>query len=261
MTSLPADSAGVPWQGRSFDAHPRTSVVDDGSAPPLLLSALENFAIGSSSVIDVVDALRVSRLLVPVMAELTEAGVGIDGRYADKSAELGIVSVAGPDGRHVLPVFSSVDSMKAWNADARPVPSDAVRVALAAASESTELVVLDAGSRTEFVMRRPALWAIAQGKTWVPSFLDEEVLNAFLVAAADEPSIAAISLDSGDPQSNLSGPELAVTVAIHPGLDRVGLDLVIERLSGRIAADTLIAERVDSMGLTVTPASAVGVGG
>ena len=38
----------------------------------------------------------------------------------------------GPDGRAVLPAFTSVAAMQAWNTDARPVPIQASKVASAA---------------------------------------------------------------------------------------------------------------------------------
>lgn len=253
MTSLPTDSAGVPWEGRSFAEHPPSD--DDGSAPPQLIAALEKFAAGGCSVVHVVEAVRASRLLIPLVAELAEGGLGVDRRTVDKMANLGIVAVRSPDGRRVLPVFSSVEAMKRWNPDARPVPADAVRVALAAASEDTELVVLDPGSITEFVMRRPAVWAIAQGLTWVPSFLDDEVLAAFLEAAGPEKFVAAVLLDSGDPTARLVGPELEVTVAVRAGLARDALDALLRRLSERISVDALIAARVDSLALRVIDAA------
>src|SRR5690606_14137168 len=97
----------------------------------------------------VVDAFRNARLLIPLVAEAGDEGVNDRGVRVDKTQELSIVTVGGPDGRAVLPVFSSVATMAAWNDAARPVPADGRRVALAAASEGTDLVVIDPTSRTE----------------------------------------------------------------------------------------------------------------
>lgn len=260
MPSLPADSAGVPWKGRSFHEHPQSGPDDDGSAPPGLLVALQGFSVGKRTIVNVVDELRASRLLVPLVAQLAEDAPAHGGLGADKRADLAIISVAGPDGRRVLPVFTSVDTMLVWNADARPVPSDAVRVALAAASDGTELVVVDAGSPTEFVVRRPALWAIAQQQEWVPSFLDDGVVAAFAAAAAGEASVAEVRLAPGDPTSRLVGPELAVTLVVYGGLDRAELEELVTRISGRIAADAIIARRIDSMGIAVIPFDPVAEG-
>ncbi len=238
-----SDSAGVPWAGRHFD-HTENSD-DDGSAPEKLIEAIRRFQSGELGEADVVDALRESRLLIPLVARL--GAEGLDSHGAEKSQELSIVTVAGPDGRTVLPAFTSVAAMAAWNPSARPVPATAPRVALAAASESTELVVLDPTSATEFVIRRPALWAIAQSQPWLPSYLDAKVLQAFMDAATPEPAVEAVRLAPGDPHSRLAGPELIVQLSLAAGLDRAALDAVVARMRERWAASEVIATRVDSL--------------
>ena len=241
------DSAGVPWEGRHFE--PNASPDDDGSAPEKLVEAIRRFQAHDLGEADVVDALRDSRLLIPLVAQLGADGVNEHGH--DKSQELSIVTVAGPDGRTVLPAFTSVDAMSRWNPAARPVPATAGRVALAAASEDTDLVVLDPVSDTEFVIRRPALWALAQSQPWTPSYLDEDVLRAFMDAAEPEPSVVAVQLAPGDPGSRLAGPELIVQLSLKSGLDQAALDGVLARLQERWASSEVIAERVDSMRLVL----------
>ncbi|GAA1445414.1 SseB family protein [Leifsonia poae] len=240
-----ADSAGQPWDGRRFDDNAFGD--DDGSAPPALLGALAAFRAGEAGPEAVVDAVRTSRLLIPLVAELGESGTTDAGHLVDKSQELSIVTVAGPDGRTVLPVFSSVTAMQAWNPLARPVPADGARVALAAAGEDTELVVLDPTSETEFVIRRPALWAIAQSLPWVPSFRDPEVFSAFVDSIGSELGVHDIALLAGDPSSRLRGEELVVRLELGAGLTREELDAVLSRLAQRWAADDVIATRVDSL--------------
>lgn len=248
-----ADSAGTPWAGRSFE--PNTNADDDGSAPERLVEALRRFSSNELGEFEVVEALRDSRLLIPLVAHLGEAGVNEHGVVIDKTQELSIITVAGPDGRNVLPVFTSVTAMSHWNPKARPVPASAVRVALAAASEQTELVVLDPTSPTEFVIRRPALWAIAQGQPWTPSFSDEVVLDAFADAAAGEPSVRSVALAPGDPTSRLAGPELVVQLALVDGLSKAELDAVVARMQAKWLASETIALRVDSMRVQLVSAS------
>ncbi len=241
--SLPAhlaDSAGQPWAGRSFDENSHSS--DDGSAPPALSAALARFRAGELGQAGVVDALRGARLLIPLVAHLGEAGENEHGHTIDKSQELSIVTVAGPDGRNVLPVFSSVAAMSTWNPQARPVPADGVRVALAAASEETDLVVLDPLSETEFAVRRPALWAIAQ-----PSFESAAVLEAFEASVRTELSVLSVALVAGDPAARLAGPELIVRLELIDGLTRELLDATLDRLAQRWAASEVIATQVDSL--------------
>ncbi|WP_460632428.1 SseB family protein [Leifsonia lichenia] len=240
-----ADSAGQPWEGREFDENVFGD--DDGSAPPALLGALAAFRAGEVGAEAVVDAVRASRLLIPLMARLGESDTTEDGLLIDKTQELAIVTVAGPDGRTVLPVFSSVTAMQTWNRDARPVPADGMRVALAAAAEDTELVVLDPTSETEFVLRRPALWAIAQSRAWLPSDRDPEVFAAFTASIGSELGVHDIELVAGDPGARLAGEELVVRLTLSSGLTREELDAVLSRLAQRWAADDVIATRVDSL--------------
>jgi hypothetical protein len=155
--------------------------------------------------------------------------------------------VTGPDGRTVLPVFTSVAAMYAWNPKARPIPADAQRVAFAAASEGTDVVVLDPVSVTEFAVRRPALWAIARGEGWIPCYLDEDVLADFLASAEPEPDVVAVQLNPGDPDARLAGAELLVHLTLVDGLDRADLDALVSRLQQRWAESPVIAERVDSL--------------
>lgn len=248
------DSAGTPWEGRRFA--PTANSDDDGSAPERLVEAIRRFRSGEVGEAEVVAALRDSRLLVPLVAALGGLGEDDHGRPAesaenrstvDKTQELAIVTVVGRDGRTVLPAFTSVTAMTAWNPAARPVPAPAVRVALAAAGEGTNLVVVDPTSATEFAIRRPALRAIGTATPWTPSYLDPAVLEAFMAAAAPEPAVTAVELASGDPTARLTGPELVVRLTLAPGLDRLALDAVVGRLQDRWAVSPTIAERVDSL--------------
>ena len=248
-----ADSAGQPWAGRHFESN--ASSQDDGSAPEHLIEALRRFRSRELGEAEVVDALRTSRLLVPLVAHLGEAGTNDHGHVVDKSQELAIVTVTGPDGRTVLPVFTSVAAMQSWNPKARPVPAEALRVAVAAASEQTDVVILDPTSSTEFAIRRPALWAITQREKWTPSYLDEQVLGAFVAGAVGEAAVAAVQLEAGDPDARLAGPELVVRLELAPGLDAAALSALLERLQQRWAASEIIASKVDSMRLKVVAAA------
>lgn len=240
-----SDSAGVPWEGRSFQANPHAG--DDGSASPELATALVAFLAGAGEQRAVVDALRTARLLIPLLAERGDEGIGPNGLVVDKTQELSIVTVAAPDGRRVLPLFSDVAAMGRWDAAARPVPADGVRAALAAAADDTDLIVIDPGSATEFVVRRPAVWAIAQATPWEPSWQSVEVRQAFLESIATELAVIDVRLDAGDPEARLRGPELIVSLELLAGLSQAELDAVLSRLASRWAADDRIAVLVDSL--------------
>ncbi|GAA4058908.1 SseB family protein [Agromyces indicus] len=251
-TDPAADSAGRPWAGRSFQSNPHAG--DDGRMPPELGAALERFRSGDGGQADVVAAFGGTRLLIPLLAELGDGGteVGAHGHAVDKSQELSIVTVEGPDGRRVLPVFASVEAMSRWNPEARPVPADGVRVALAAADDGTELVVLDPGSPTEFVLRRPAVWAVAQQQPWRPPFESADVREAFERSVSGELAVVGVDLLAGDADARLRGPELVVRLRLVAGLTRAELDAVTTRLARRWAADDAIATGVDSLTVRLT---------
>lgn len=247
------DSAGVPWEGRSFQSNPHAA--DDGSADPGLLAALTRFRAGEGSQTEVIDAFRPARVLVPLIAEKGEEGIAPSGLAVDKTQELSIVTVAAPDGRRVQPVFSSVQTMQKWDATARPIPVEAVRVALAASSEETDLIVLDPASETEFVFRRPAVWAIAQAQPWEPSYLSPEVFTALQQSVAHELAVIDVHVSAGDPDARMRGPELIVTLELIDGLERETLDAVLSRLAQRWAADDRMAVLVDSLTVKLTKAA------
>ena len=242
---LAGDSAGVPWEGRRFESNRHSD--DDGLADPDLLAALTAFHDGRGDQIAVIEAYRAARLLIPLIAEKGDEGVGAHGLAVDKTQELSIVTVAAPDGRRVLPVFSSVAAMNRWDAAARPVPADGVRTALAASGEDTDLIVIDPGSDTEFVLRRPAVWAIAQGQPWEPSPTSPEVVAALHASTGGELAVLDLSVEAGDPSARLRGPELIVRLELIQGLDQVELDAVLARLARRWSADDRIAVLVDSL--------------
>jgi hypothetical protein len=240
-----ADSAGVPWEGRRFE-HNRHSD-DDGSADPQLLAALKAFHDRRGDETAIVEAYRRARLLIPLVADRGDTGVGAHGLVVDKTQELSIVTVAAPDGRRVLPVFTSVAAMARWDAAARPVPADGARTAVAASADDTDLIVVDPGSDTEFVIRRPAVWAIAQGLPWEPSFASPEVFAGLQESVRPELAVIDLGVEPGDPTGRLRGPELIVRLELMHGLDQSELDAVLARLARRWAADHRVAVLVDSL--------------
>ncbi len=241
-----ADSAGFAWAGRTFDHHDTAFADDDGLADPGVVAAISALPEGGSQRA-VVDALRSARLLIPLVADAGDLGHTDDGRLVDKTQELSIVTVAGPDGRKVMPAFTSVEAMRSWDPDARPVPVESRRVAMAAASEETQLVVLDPTAPTEFVLRRPAVWALGQDLPWTPCHEDPEVAEAFAASVADEGAVARVELVAGDPLGRFAGAELTVGLVLHPGLDQAQVQALVGRLQQRWTADAVVSDRVDSM--------------
>jgi hypothetical protein len=232
---------------------------DDGSADPALESALRRYADGSAALADVVTALAPTRVLVPMLAQLEAADVVVhDGHEhtVDKEASAGIVAVRTPDGRTAMPVFSSVTAMGAWHPQARPVPSDAARAALSAVSEGWEVLVLDPGGPVTAVLPRPAVWALARGEAWRPAVVDgavdDDVVAAVRAAVTGVPAVVDATAEPG------RRAEVAVVLALTPGLDRAGLDATLGQVNARLAADDVVAARVDSLELRLTRADLPG---
>jgi hypothetical protein len=241
------DSAGTPWEGRSFDQNAFAD--DDGKAPSELIEAIKKFRTGKVGAEAVVDQIRVSRLLVPLLANLGESDIGAHGQKVDKSAELSIVTVKSSDDQDSLVVFSSVEAMSLWNKAARPVPTDAIRIALAAASQMSTRVVLDPGSDTEFVVRRPAIAKIAQSLPWLPPERNEAVLKVLCDSVAGEWLVLNIEASTADPQSRLLGSELQVLLQLEPKAEPALVRELIDRISSVWSESEEFASAVDSVAI------------
>jgi hypothetical protein len=110
---------------------------DTGEADPALVAALAGDDLAA-----IRRAMLAARVLLPVVA-IGEESVAV---------EMAVPRVIGSDGRHALPVFSSYDALRAWRADARPVPMPGEQAIAAAVGEGYDAVILDiAGPVTHVV--------------------------------------------------------------------------------------------------------------
>ncbi len=243
------DSAGVPWAGRTLTPQPFAG--DTGEADAALTRALANADGGVAGEAAVVAALAGTRLLVPVVAVLTEAGEASATQRAlhgDKGADMAVMLRTRPDGTRALPAFTSRAALAAWDVTARPVPVEAERAALAAVAEGCQTLVLDEAGPARFTVRRPALWALAQGRGWIPSPQDPEVVAAVRSACSGLAGLDGVRCETG------ARAELRVVLGVRPGLDRAGLDALLAAVQARLSADPVVAERVDSLEVKVLPA-------
>ena len=213
---------------------------DDGSCPAPLQRALAVDTDGRTAA--VVQALAEVRVLVPLVARAgaPDSGQGL------RTATASLVQVAGPDGRSVLPVFSSVATMVRWDPSARPMPVEGPRAALAAGAEGDGLLVLDPAGPVSVLVPRPAAAALAQGRAWVPSYADPEVAAAVTAALAG--LTAGVTCERG------RRAELAVALTVAPGLGRPALADLVAAVQEALAAAAVVAERVDSLELRVVAA-------
>ena len=247
-----ADSAGQSWLGRAFE--PNAFAADDGSAPAAYAEALaafrdlpEDAAERAAAHSSVIDAVRISRFLIPLVAEAGDEGVNADGLRVDKTQELAIVRVKGPDGQTVLPIFSSVAAMTAWRADARPVPAEGRRAAVSALTDDCTWVVIDPTSDTELVVRHPALRAIAAEQLWVPPHVDDAVRDAVTLVIANDARIHDYALATADPDARGSGHDLVIRLQLEPGLSPDELTQLLTDFRARLSGSELLTERVDNL--------------
>jgi hypothetical protein len=218
---------------------------DDGACAPALGAALAETD-AARRVREVVRALASVRVLVPVVAHARPEPGHV--------SEAAVVTVAGPDGRAVLPVFSCLEAMARWDPRARPIPVEGPRAALAAATDSDGLLVLDPSGPVTVPVPRPAVWALAQGRDWRPAAEDPEVHAAVAAALRALPRRVAVSLEGG------RRGDLAVVLTVPPGLDRAGLDGLVAAAGEALARSEVVAERVDSVELTVRAGARAGRG-
>ncbi|MCB5273119.1 hypothetical protein BJG92_00633 [Arthrobacter sp. SO5] len=262
----PADSAGQPWAGRSLsgdDATIHNFEDDDGTADSGYAAALAALAAGDGDEAAVVAALATARVFVPIVAQLAEDGEGAvgprgDRLQGDKQADMALVTLKAPDGRTALPVFTSAASLAAWHPEARPVAVYAARAALSAVAEGAELLVLDPGSAVTFVVRRPAVWALAQQQHWTPSYADPELAQSLGAAAVGIPAVRRVEIQPGGGVASLAadgrqlpgggaGPELRVILYLEDGLDAAGVQSIVAGLNNEWARNEMFAGRVDSI--------------
>lgn len=128
--------------GRSL-ATPVRFASDDGSPDVSIRDATDPAAL--------VHALQVGRVLVAVVA-LADEVEEIDGLLTDKTSAMSVVSMVAQDGRRGLLAFTGIDSLRAWDPSARPVPVTGVDAALAVVADDCEGLVIDvAGPRMQVV--------------------------------------------------------------------------------------------------------------
>jgi len=258
MTPLPdhlPDGRPLPHgQGRSLPPTPQFAG-DDGSTDPALAEALAA-GDGLDRLRAVVAALATARVLVPVVSYVEEEADPIEREVGgatvqvtgEKSASAAMVTLATPDGRAAIPVFSGMDALRVWRGDARPIPAEGVRAALAAASDADGLLVLDPGGPVTVPVPRPAVWALAQQRAWLPAVEDPAVAEAIDRALAGVPGVVASRVEPGE------GAELRVVLGLPPGLTRQDVQQIVQRAGQALAAEELVAERVDSLQFQVRSA-------
>ena len=204
---------------------------DDGSVDAHLELALA-VAAPADRLRAVVDALSRARLLVPVVA-----------MAGQKQASAAMVTVATPDRRSAMPVFSGMDALRAWRPDARPIPVPGPQAALASVTEADGLVVLDPSGPVTVPVPRPAVWALARGQQWVPPEEDEQLRAQVIDAVGVVPGVEGVGLQPG------AGGATQVVLGIRAGLSREQVAQITSAAGEELARCDLVAERIDAVQL------------
>jgi hypothetical protein len=147
---------------------------DDGAPDPALRAALrDSRRSGDSDDVAVLAALRDARVLVPVVAVLDELSEPADPGHpvhgdvrqpaGDTQSSMAAVLLAGRDGRRALLAFSGLDTLLAWDRQARPVPVGGIAAAQSALADGAVALVVDLGSPAMVTVQGDDLQALAAG--------------------------------------------------------------------------------------------------
>lgn len=141
---------------------------DDGHASQSLRTQLALAADGSAETyLRAVAALGEARLLVPVVAGVTEVGHSSGGLRVEKEADMSVVSWQAGDGRRCAVGFTGLDSLAAWHPEARPVPATVDVLAKAALDDHAVALIIDVAGPASLVLEGELLNALARGQRLV----------------------------------------------------------------------------------------------
>ncbi len=205
---------------------------DRGEAEPRVAAALAAYQAGQGSEQAALIALAAARLLVPVVAVLTD-GTATEGddkdSEGDKDSEMVLPTLIGRDGRPAVLAFTSLDALARWRPNARPVPAEADRVWRAAVADGCA-VVIDVAGPVPLAVEGARLAALAAGQPVPPPHEDPDVRAEVQAATAAEPAIAGFTLAPG----REDGPDLAIALHLTEGAP--GKGPAVNRAAAGIAA-------------------------
>jgi hypothetical protein len=203
---------------------------DKGAVEPRVAQALAAYVAGEGSEQAALTALSAARLLVPVVAVLSDGSASAQG---DKNSEMVLPTLIGRDGRPAVLAFTCLDTLARWRSNARPVPAEADRVWRAAVVDGCA-VVIDVAGPVPLAVEGARLEALAAGQPVPPPHEDPDVRAEVEAAVAAEPAIAGFSLAA----SSADGTDLAIRLSLavrdwEPVVDRIASSIAA-RLAGRL---------------------------
>ncbi|UYB43386.1 SseB family protein [Streptomyces sp. Je 1-4] len=208
---------------------------DDGSADPAVAAALAAYDRDRSAEPQLLSALAGARVLVPVVAVLGDVETGPDGLRREKSSDMAVPTLQAPDGRRALPAFTSMETLRRWRADARPVAVPLPQALLAASHEKADTVVVDLAGPVTYQLTGPALRALAEGRTSTDPLADPAVTEALRTLLDAEPGVLVARLAPSD--------ETDATLALGLAPDAPTAE-VAQRLARALATDEVLRARL-----------------
>lgn len=243
------DSSGVPWEGRAFQPNPYAE--DLGETSTDVAERIAAWRVGQGTFTDLVASFAANRFLIPLVAHAGDDFDVDNPVMEDKVQELSVVTVAGPNGERVIPVFTSAAAMKTWNAEARPIPIEAQRVALAAASEDTDRLVVNPGIDS-IVLRRPIVWSIAQGSLYVAPWESAEFVGESRTLLAGIDNLIEVRVGPGDPSATGDGPDVTLQLVLADGLNVDQVHAITAEVQVRVSGNDLFGAGADALTLTLS---------
>jgi type III secretion system (T3SS) SseB-like protein len=199
---------------------------DTGGADPAVTATLAAYAAGEATERAVLTAIAATRLLVPVVAVLTEA----NGDGTEKETEMALPTLIGNDGRKAVIAFTGTDAVSRWRPDARPVPVPAARLWPAVAAEQADAVVIDVAGPVPVVIEGARLAALAGGSPPPLPHEDPDVYAQVAEVIAGTPGTSGFTLEPGGSEA-----ELTITLrTADPASARATAQAVAARLAPRL---------------------------
>lgn len=156
--------------------NPGASFADDHGEPDPEVRRLLAQSGGADSYARAVAALCGARLLLPIVATGKES--------PGDPADLAAVMITSADGRTALLVFTGLDSLRAWNPAARPVPCTLDDVAATALETGSGVILVDLAGPSSLVIERDLVDELAAGRRLIEL---EDGGFGWLYATAEEP--------------------------------------------------------------------------
>lgn len=193
-----------------------------------MAGALSGFAEGRLGEYSVLSALADSRLLIPVVAVLTEDEV-VDGLKREKESDMALPTLVGADGRRGVLGFTSLAALAQWRPDARPVAVRFRDACVAALDEGADAVIVDVAGPECYPVEGDRLRLLADGGMVTPPHEVPEVMAAVWAAGQAVPGVAGVKAELG------RAAELAVRFLPERGADEdATLTALAAELSSRV---------------------------